>query len=115
MMTESELAEWLLTQGYLKTRVLEDGTVIALLELATTRSVCLDCNEHSWERRFCFANRRLADEWFEEIKTSEDVPATGYVARRPQFEDHADPYLNDLHRRPWYRVHENPPRCYNSQ
>lgn len=98
MTEEEKLAEFLKSQGYMDARVLPDGTVIALLELMTTRSICLDCNRDSWERRFCFSDRALATEWFYKLQSSDEIP-TGYVARRPKYEDLADPYLNELHKR----------------
>lgn len=90
-------------------RLLEDGTIAGICNLATTRSIMLDMDYHSWTRRFCFDDPTLADRRFQELKSSEEIPA-GYIARRPQFEDHADPYLNDLHNRPWYRQYEKETR-----
>ena len=83
-------------------RVLPDGTVAVIYDLLTTRSICLGVDFDSWTRRFCFKNRLLAEIEFEKLESENDIP-TGYVARRPQWEDHADPYLNELHNRPWYK------------
>lgn len=92
---------------YLEVRILPDGTVAAVCELLTTRSVLLGCDEHSFKRQFCFADRDLASDFFQAVTSENEVPQGGYVARRPESEDRADPYLNDLHDHPWNKVFEN--------
>lgn len=90
---------------YREIKVLPDGTIAAICDLFTTRSIMIDCDECTYKRRFCFKDRSLADEWFAKIKSANEVP-TGYVARRPEQEDRADPYLNKLHQRPWNKKFE---------
>ena len=104
-MDADEIVDALKKEYPLGVRVLPDGSVAALVDLLTTRSIMLGCDEWNWKRRFCFANRRLADEWFQKIERWDQVP-TGYVARRPSYEDQADPYLNKLHNRPWNKEFE---------
>ena len=99
-----EIVEYLKPM-YRDVRVLPDGTVAALVDLITTRSIMLDCDEFSFKRRFCFSSRALADQRFAELQSAQDIPQ-GYVARRPEWEDRADPYLNQLHNRPWNKEFE---------
>ena len=87
-------------------RVLDDGSIAIIDDLLTTRSVILGVDDWTWARRFCFSTRHLADEFFNSLKSADDVPNGGYVARRPEYEDRADPYLNELHRRPWNKEFE---------
>lgn len=103
-MTAEEIVEHLKDQ-YLEVRILPDWSVAALCELFTTRSICLGCDEYSYQRWFCFSDRQLATNLFWQLKTERDIPA-GYVARRPEWEDRADPYLNKLHDRPWNKEFE---------
>jgi hypothetical protein len=67
--------------GYMRARVLPDGSVAALADLMFTRAIVLGVTEHSWGRRFCFNDRALAERRFDELETEDDEPA-GYVARR---------------------------------
>jgi len=103
-METAEIVTYLKDQ-YREVRVLPDGTVAAIHDLLTTRSIMLDCDEWSFKRRFCFSDRALADKRFAELESAQDVPQ-GYVARRPEIEDRADPYLNKLHNRPWNKEYE---------
>lgn len=75
------LAAELPSMGYLRARVLPDGTVAALLELIFTRAICLGVHEDSWTRRFCFEDRALADRQFDALLTEDDTP-DGHVATR---------------------------------
>lgn len=80
---QTALAEWLRTGcGYVDARVLADGSVAAILDLLTTRAIVLGCTRYSWERRFCFVDRALADRRFGELQSEEDEPA-GYITCRP--------------------------------
>lgn len=75
------LAASMTQHGYLRGRVLPDGSVAALLNLLFTRAICLGCHEDGWARRFCFEDRALADLRFEQLQSEDDEPA-GFVARR---------------------------------
>lgn len=79
---DPDLLAWLKSQ-YLDVRVLPDGSIAALCELITTRSIILGVTRDSWESRFCFRDRTLASVRFAELQTEDDVPA-GFIARRPQ-------------------------------
>lgn len=79
----AELAKQMLGWGHLKARVLPDGSVAGLIDLLTTRVIVLGCTEDGWSRRFCFADRSLADQRFAELQSEDDEPQ-GYIARRPQ-------------------------------
>lgn len=66
---------------YLKIRVLDDGTIIALMELMYTRSIIIDVDQYGYSKRFCFKVRAHADSEFDRLQTGDDEP-TGYIARR---------------------------------
>jgi len=79
---QQELADWLAEDGgYIAARVLPDGSVAALLDLAYTRAICLGVTRWGWENRFCFEDRALADRRFARLESEEDVPV-GFIARR---------------------------------
>lgn len=76
------LAELAPRIGYAKARVLPDGSVAAVSDLAFTRAIYLGLTEEGgWSRRFCFANYALAERRFAELKGEDDIPA-GHVAAR---------------------------------
>jgi hypothetical protein len=79
MSVESIVEE--LKQGYLKVRVLPDGSIAALGDLLFTRAIYLGCDRDGWARRFCFEDRKLAVTRFNELQTEDDEPV-GYTARR---------------------------------
>jgi hypothetical protein len=76
-----ELADLLPRLGYMRARVLPDGSVAAISDLAFTRAIYLGCTSEHWERRYCFANYALADRRFAELQSEDDVPA-GHTAAR---------------------------------
>ena len=76
-----ELAQRLPRMGYARARVLPDGSVAAVSDLAFTRALYLGVTETGWARRFCFANFKLADRRFLELQSEDDVPE-GHVAVR---------------------------------
>lgn len=83
-MTTDELAAEVRRMGggsYLNVRVLADGSVAALTDLMYTRAILLDCNEWGFETRYCFADRALADQRFDELQSADDVPE-GFIAHR---------------------------------
>lgn len=104
-MTAEEILAELKDQYPLGVKILPDGSVACLVDLVTTRSIMLGVDEWAFTRRFCFTDRWLADLRWEELQSKDDIPA-GYTARRPQWEDVADPYLNELHKRPWNKIYE---------
>lgn len=67
--------------GYAIVRALPDGTIAALHDLMYTRAIYLDCNDHGWHTRFCFEDRQLATQRFNELQSCDDEPQ-GYIARR---------------------------------
>lgn len=69
-------------QGYLRVRVLPDGSVAALQDLITTRAIVLGCTRWGWARRYCFANRALADARFDQLQSEDDEPE-GFLTKRP--------------------------------
>lgn len=75
-----ELAERLRAQ-YRDVRILPDGSIAALCDLLFTRAIILGCDELGYSRRFCFENRSLADQRFQELQSEDDEPQ-GYIARR---------------------------------
>lgn len=75
-----ELAERLRAQ-YRDVRILPDGSIAALCDLLFTRALILGCDECGYGRRFCFENRSLADQRFQELQSEDDEPQ-GYIARR---------------------------------
>lgn len=75
------LVEQAASMGYLEGRVLPDGSVAMLGELMFTRAIYLGVNEEGWEFRFCFADRALAKQRFDELMSGSDEPQ-GFVARR---------------------------------
>jgi hypothetical protein len=82
-MTPEELAAEVMRLGdgsYRQVRVLPDGSVAALTDLAFTRAIILDCDLYGWGSRFCFADRALADQRFAELQSADDTPA-GFIAR----------------------------------
>lgn len=83
-MTDAErILDVVSRSGYERARILPDGSVAAIGELLTTRAIFLGCTMHGWERRYCFADRELADKRFAELKSEDDEPQ-GYIAKRPQ-------------------------------
>jgi hypothetical protein len=79
---QQELAAWLVEDGgYRAARVLPDGSIAALLDLAFTRAICLGVTRWGWENRFCFEDRALADRRFAALESEDDEPA-GYTERR---------------------------------
>lgn len=78
---EKSLVDFLYENSYRNIRTLEDGTVVATLELMFTRAICIDLNWQSWDKRFCFEDRELAVTEILKLKTCDDEP-TGYIARR---------------------------------
>lgn len=79
-MDNGDLIDWLKDQ-YLDVRELPDGSVSAIGDLMFTRAIYMGCTRYGHERRFCFADRQLADQQFKQLKSEDDEPQ-GYIARR---------------------------------
>lgn len=88
MMREQEkLCQQLVEEhGYLKGKVLPDGSLAFIQQLAFTRAILLGTTKiDAYERRFCFENVGTLDIEWEKLTSALDVP-TGWVASRPQAE-----------------------------
>jgi hypothetical protein len=67
--------------AYRDVRMLDDGTIVGIGELMFTRAIYMDMNLNGWGRRFCFDDRPLADEQYQQIVSGDQEP-TGWIARR---------------------------------
>ncbi len=68
---------------YLDYRVLQDGSLALLVELAFTRAICLGATELSpfTTNRYCYEDRQLATELFQKLQSEDDI-LEGYTATR---------------------------------
>lgn len=82
MMNDQELLAFLKDNGYFHLRVLEDGAVVGLGKLMFTTALHIGLTELSWERRYCYEDPALAEKAIAALKTGEDFPLEGYVAKR---------------------------------
>ena len=80
-MTESKLLEEL-SVDYQNIRVLDDGTIIGTHRLMFTHALHIGLNACGWERRYCYPSEKLAIEACNELKSMDDEPLLGYVAKR---------------------------------
>lgn len=71
--------------GYREVRALSDGSIAAIGDLLYTRAIHLGCDVWGWSRRYCFADRELAEREFAKLLTEDDTPA-GWVASRPKLD-----------------------------
>lgn len=70
-----QIREFLLEQGFLRVRQLEDGSWIGVLRLVFTTSVCMDIDEFSpFRYRWCFADPAEANHFFETAVDYDEVP-----------------------------------------
>ena len=67
--------------GYIDVKVLPDGSIAALGDLLYTRAIYLSCDLWGYGRRYCFDNKTLANQRFEELQSEEDEPQ-GSIAQR---------------------------------
>jgi hypothetical protein len=79
--TEAEL-DFLKSQEYYSLVVLEDGTICGLSRLMFTTALYIGLNGDGWERRYCYPEEQQALKALGYLKTGDDEPARGYVARR---------------------------------
>ena len=64
-------------------RVLEDGTIIGLGQLAFTTALYWDLNLQGFERRYCFKDPALALIAYTKATNGDEVPE-GWIAIRPE-------------------------------
>lgn len=69
--------------AYTLIRVLEDGTIIGLGELAFTTALYWDLNLQGFERRYCFKDPALALIEYNKATNGEYIPE-GWIATRPE-------------------------------
>jgi hypothetical protein len=72
----------MLSQDYQDVRALEDGTIVATLELLYTRSLVVDLDWNGWGHRYCYENRERATQACAAMVTGDDAPLEGFVAER---------------------------------
>lgn len=88
-MDDTEETLQYLLDDYQNLRALPDGTIIGTLELITTRALLVGLDRHSWEHRYCYQDRSLADKACAAMQSGDDEPMLGYVssrhARQPKF------------------------------
>lgn len=68
---------------FIAIRQLEDGTIVAMGELAFTRAIYFDCDIGGFARRFCYSNPDLAVEEYLKIESGDTLPK-GWIATRPE-------------------------------
>lgn len=78
---KNNLIEFYENLGYQNVRILQDGTICATSELIFTRALYIGLTEFSWEKRFCFEDRKRAIEELLKLEDQDSEP-TGYIARR---------------------------------
>lgn len=72
----------MLAESYQNVRTLEDGTIVATLELLYTRSLVVDLGWWGWGHRYCYPDRTRATLACAAMRTGDDSPLDGYVAER---------------------------------
>lgn len=68
--------------GYDNIRVLDDGTIIATIELLYTRAVVIDLNDFGYDKRYCYSDRELATAACLALTSGDETPLAGFVATR---------------------------------
>lgn len=72
---DPEFKNFLLDQGFLSPRRLEDGEWVAMLPLMFTMSVCCGIGEHhTYRYRWCFGDREEAELFLAELVDFDDIP-----------------------------------------
>lgn len=75
---------WALGEGsYDRLRLLKDGTVIGIGRLLFTRAIYVDAHPWGFALRYCYDDRQLADQQFDQLQTGDCEP-TGWIATRPE-------------------------------
>lgn len=77
--TDEEVEKFLLEQGFMQVRKLEDGEWIGLLPLAFSLSVCMGIEEITpFKYRWCFGNPIHAFKFFNLAEDYDEIPCTEY-------------------------------------
>lgn len=79
---EQALLDYLKTQEFVELRVLEDGSICGIGKLMYTTALYIGLNSTGWERRYCYPEEQQAQKALGYLRTGEDEPARGYIARR---------------------------------
>lgn len=66
---------------FIKWRLLEDGTYVAMIQLMFTIAIVMDVDAAGYASRFCFDDTARAYLEFDKLVSGEDEP-TGWIARR---------------------------------
>lgn len=73
--SDEEIEQFLLKEGYLACRKLDDGEWIALLPLAFTLSVCCGPDFiNAYQYRWCFKDHEEAVHFFKTCKEVDEIP-----------------------------------------
>lgn len=76
-MTDDEVSKWLIENGITKFRKLKDGEWICLYKLMFTMSVCCGVDMGSmYKYRWCFADHKEAEKFFNECENYDDIPSS---------------------------------------
>ena len=87
-MTPQQVEEYLIQQGFIKVRQLNDGCWIGVLKLVFTTSVCMDIGEISpFSYRWCFQDQREADHFFNTAVDFDEVPEMRNSLRGHRYRD----------------------------
>lgn len=79
--TDDEMMAFLAMQGYSNVRKVEGG-FIGLTPLIYTTGLCIGLDAWGYEERYCYGDRFLAERACNAMKSVDDEPMTGYVAKR---------------------------------
>lgn len=77
----AQLVERLKTE-YAVVRVLDDGTIIAIQRLMYTVGLFVDLDAIGWGSRYCYEDPGMALAALVTMKTGDDEPLPGYIAKR---------------------------------
>jgi len=77
--------KYFLSMGYSQPKQLEDGWWVAFVPLMFTTGLCMGLDETGWKKRYCFEDKEKAQEEYNKLKFSYQVPQ-GWIARRPKSE-----------------------------
>lgn len=79
--TDEEMLAFLTTQGYRNVRKVEGG-FIGLMPLIYSTGLCIGLGAWGYEERYCYGDRFLAERACNAMKSIDDDPLKGYVAKR---------------------------------
>lgn len=93
---EEEIRAFLTQSGFIDFRQLEDGTVIGLLPLMYTLSVCCDVTPTTaYHYRWCFEDREEAVYFFQSVKKFNEVPTRRKSLKGHRFPRRSGPLLEE--------------------